>query len=120
MAALSIAIADAQKRKRSDRQRRAETRLDEIVKVAGIADDYAKVDAAGDEDLKTHFGRMWNAAETEEMRTLVARTFAAWTRDEEAEERIVHQSVGGSVQLLKENNDFWLGASVPAGSDGAA
>lgn len=120
MAALSIAIADAQKRKRSDRQRRAETRLDEIVKVAGIADDYNEIDRAGDLDLETHFGKLWQAAETEEMRTLVARTFAAWQRDEQAEERIVHQSVGGSVQLLKQNNDFWLGAAVPKNSGGAA
>ena len=118
MAALSIAIANAQKRKRSDRQRRAELRLDEIVKVAGIADDYNEIDRAGDLTLETHFGKLWQAAETEEMRTLVARTFAAWTRDEQAEERVVRESVDCSVTLLKTNNDFWLADGC--GPDGRA
>ncbi len=123
--ALSIAIHKARRdtatRSNRARQRAAETRLDEIVKVAGIADDYLEIDRAGDLNIETHFGRLWQAAESDQMRTLIARTFAAYQRDEQAEERVVHEAVGDAVHLLKVNNDYWLdGSAVPAGSDGAA
>ena len=104
-----------------DRQIRAEVRLDEIVKVAGIADEYEQIDRRGDLDIETHFGRLWNAADTEQMRDLIARTFAAWQKDEQAEERVVRASVGESVDTLKANNGFWIeGAAVPGGSEPAA
>ena len=123
--ALSRAISAARRqtatRENRERQHRAECRLDEIVKTAGIADDYMDIDRRGDLDIETHFGRMWNAATTEEMRTLIARTFAAWQRDERAEEDAVRESVGGAVSLLKANNDLFIhGAYVPAESEGAA
>ena len=122
--ALTNAIARAQAAPTSanrQRQLRAERRLDEIVKTAGIADDYMDIDRRGDLDIETHFGRMWHAAPNEEMRTLVARAFAAWQKDEQAEEEAIRQSVGGAVALLKRNNPYFIeGQFVPAGSDGAA
>ena len=108
MAALSIAIQESAGRLSRQRQRRAELRLDEIVSVAGIADQYAAADRAGDLDVEAHFGRLWRAAETEEMRTLIVQAFAAWTKDEQIEELAVRDAVGDSVALLKTNNDTWL------------
>lgn len=99
-----------------DRQIRAEVRLDEIVKVAGIADEYEQVDRAGDLDIETHFGRLWQAADTENLRDLVARTFAAWMRDEAEEERVVRASVGDSVDTLKLNNPFWIDGQPAEGA----
>ena len=123
--ALARAIDSARhqnaRRSNRDRQIRAEVRLDEIVKVAGIADEYDEVDRRGDLDIETHFGRLWQAAETELMRDLIARTFAAWMRDEAEEERIVRAGVDGAVDTLKVNNGFWIeGAAVPSGSEPAA
>lgn len=123
--ALSRSIDEARRQRASrenrEAQNRAELRLSEIVKTAGIADDYMKLDRSGDLDIETHFGRLFHAAPNEEMRTLVIRAFTAWQRDEAAEEQAVMGSVGGAVQFLKTNNDVWLnGAAVPVGSDGVA
>lgn len=118
MAALSIAIADAQKRKRSDRQRRAETRLDEIVSVGAIGTDYQTEDRRGDLEVESRFLELYQLVDSKEEKDAVARAFAVWTRSEKAEERVVMASVGGSVNLLRENNNLWLHDGC--GPDGSA
>ena len=108
-------------RENREAQHRAELRLTEIVKTAGIADDYMTIDRRGDLEMETHFARMFHASPNEEMRVLVTRAFAAWQKDERAEEEAVYRSTGSVVQLLKDNNDVWLnGSAVPVGSDGVA
>lgn len=123
--ALSRSIDEARRnratRENRESQHRAELRLSEIVKTAGIADDYMAIDRQGDLDMESHFARLYQASPTEEMRVLVTRAFVAWQKDERAEEEAVYQTVGGTVQFLKDNNNVWLnGAAVPVGADGVA
>lgn len=123
--ALTRSIEEARRnratRENREAQNRAELRLSEIVKTAGIADQYATVDRDGDLNIETHFARLFQESPTEHFRDLVTRAFMAWQRDEKAEEEKVYGAVGGTVQFLKDNNDVWLnGASVPVGSDGVA
>ena len=102
------------------RQQRAERRMDEIVSVAGIAGDYEKVDRDGDLTIQDHFQSLYHLVDTEEERDAVARAFAVWQKCEQAEERVLRGSVDESVDLLRTNNDFWLGAFVPENDGGAA
>lgn len=103
------------------RQRRAELRLEEIIKVAGIADAYEEIDRHGDLNIETSFARLYQATADEHLRNLIVQTFVAWQNDERAEEACVRGDVDGAVQLLKNNNPaFIAGAYVPAASDGAA
>ena len=109
----------------SNRQRRvatrlAETRLDEIVSVAGIADEYGKADRAGDLEIETHFARLYQLVDSEAEKDAVVAAYRVWARSEQVEDLAVTGSVDESVSLLKRNNDLWLGAFVPDGSDGAA
>lgn len=125
MAALSIAIAAAQKQRASrdnrQRQLRAERRITEIVKVSGIADEYGKVDRKGDLRIETAFARLYHAAPSEELRTLIVDAYVAWQVDERAEEQAVVGQTGMAVAYMKDGNPIWLdGAAVPTGSDGAA
>lgn len=102
-------------------QHRAERRLDEIVKVAGIADDYGRVDRAGDIQVEVAFARCYQLVDTDEERAAIADAFAVWQRTEKAEDLAVTGSVDEAVDLLKTNNPIWLnGAAVPGDSDGAA
>ena len=103
------------------RQHRAELRLEEIVKVSGIADSYMDIDREGDLNIETQFARLYQSATDDLMRSLIVQTFVAWQRDEAAEEAIVRGEVGESVQMLKTHNPTFIdGAAVPAGSDVAA
>jgi hypothetical protein len=103
------------------RQLRAEMRLDEIVKVAGIADDYETIDRRGDLEMEKRFATLYHLVDSEAEKEAVAAAFAAWMRTERAEERHVSGAVEGSVTTLKRNNPVWIdGAAVPSGSDGAA
>lgn len=103
------------------RQHRAELRLEEIVKVAGIEDSYLDIDRDGDLHIETAFGRLYQACETEQMRSLVARTFAIWQKDEAAEEAVVKGEVGSAVSMMKRHNPAYIdGAFVPDGDGGAA
>ena len=123
--ALSAAINEARRqtatRENRQNQLRAERRITEIIKVAGIADEYDKVDRKGDLRIETAFARLYNAADSDLLRDLVVKTFMAWQVDERDEERTVKAHTEGAVVYLKEGNPIWLdGAAVPAGSDGAA
>jgi hypothetical protein len=100
------------------RQRKAERRLDEIVKVADIADDYGSVDRRGDLAIETHFGRLYQLVSSAEEKQAVAAAYVTWQKCEQAEDEAVIGSVGESVYLLKANNDFWLDDGC--GPDGRA
>ena len=110
---LSEAIAQRQGSRASRinraRQRLAEIRLSEIVKVAGIADEYEAIDRAGDLAMETWFALAYQQATDDAMRSLIARGFVIWQRTEQAEERHVRGDVDASVDLLRENNPVWLG-----------
>lgn len=97
-----------------ERQARAELRLSEIIKVAGIADEYEQIDRAGDLAMETWFARAYQAADSEPMRTLIAQGFVVWQRTEQAEEQHVRGDVDDSVEVLKANNPTWLGEGAQA------
>ena len=123
--ALSRSIEQARRqtatRDNRARQHRAELRLEEIVKVSGIADSYMDIDREGDLNIETQFARLYQSADSDLMRSMIVQTFVAWQRDEAQEEAIVNGEVRESVDLLKFHNPTFIdGAAVPAGSDGAA
>ena len=120
--ALAKAIQDARRQTatRSNRLRQhlAELRLEEIVKVAGIADDYEKADRAGDLRIETAFARIYQTVTDEKVRQLVVDAYVAWQADEREEERLVRGGVDTSVAMLKRHNPAFIeGAFVPDGSD---
>lgn len=117
-ATLTQRIATTRARSNRERQARAERRLDEIVKVAGIADDYTSEDRRGDLAIETHFARLYQLVDTQEEREAVATAYVVWQKCEQAEEEALFGSVGGSVDLLKRNNPFWLNDGC--GPDGRA
>jgi hypothetical protein len=114
---MTIASRTATKRNRQ-RQQRAEKRLDEIVSVASIADDYALADRRGDLEIEARFTELYNLVDSEAEKEAVARAFAVHQRTEQNEERVVVGSVGESVDLLKSNNGLWLHDGC--GPDGTA
>lgn len=100
------------------RQQRAELRLEEIVKVAGIADEYEAADRRGDLAIESAFAAIYQNAHSEELRELVVRAFMAWQSDEAAEEAAVRGGVDGAVTMLKRHNPTFIeGVFTPAGSD---
>lgn len=121
---LSETIAQRQehRRRRGDRleQMRAERRMDEIVSVASVATTYESVDRAGDLEIEDRFKELYNLVDSEEEKQAVARAFAVHQRAERAEDLAVRGSVDEAVDLLRSNNDFWLGSFVPDGDGGAA
>lgn len=102
------------------RVHRTEVRADEIAIVAEVETDYQRADRAGDLQMETWFSSAYQSAPDEEWRSRIVQGFMCWQRTERAEEGVVTQSVGDAVDLLKGNNDFWLGAFVPENSGGAA
>lgn len=96
------------------RQHRAELRLEEIIKVAGIADQYEATDRVGDLRIETAFARIYQSTADEHVRELVTAAFMAWQDDERTEERVVRGQVDESVALLKVNNPAFInGAFTP-------
>ena len=103
------------------RQKSAEKRMDEIVSVAAIADDYGSVDRRGDLAIENHFQSLYHLVSSREEKEAVAAAYATWQKCERDEDEAVIRSVGGSVQLLKRNNDYWLNGSLtPDGSGDVA
>lgn len=114
-----------------DRQRRAELRLEEIVKTAGIPDAYERVGRSGDLAVETAFATAYQLVNTERERDAVLRAFMVWEDDERGERAAVRALTGDVVADLKLHNRAWIdgtpipdewlnGAAVPANSDGAA
>lgn len=120
--ALTQAIEQARRTTASasnrQRQHRAELRLEEIIKVAGIADQYEAADRAGDLRIETAFARIYQSTSDEHIRDLVLTAFMAWQDDEKAEERIVRGEVGAAVSLLKSNNPTFVNGSFTPIDDG--
>lgn len=94
--------------------------MDEIVVVASIATNYEAVDRAGDLEIEDHFRRLFQLVDSEDEKQAVARAYAVHMAAERREDVAVRGSVDASVDLLRDNNDFWLGAFVPADDGGAA
>ncbi len=102
------------------RQNRAEQRLDEIIKVAGIADAYAVTDRRGDLAVETHFARLYQLVDTDVERDAVVAAYMVWQRDEAEEEAVVRGEVDASVDLMKRNNPLFINGAWTPGKDGAA
>jgi len=120
---VTIATRSRQTATRANRARqlRAETRMDEIVKVAGIPDGYERADRSGNLAVESAFARVYQAVDTDEERSAVARVFVAWQSDERTERLIVQDLAADSVEVLKAGNPLFIdGAFTPSGSDGAA
>lgn len=121
MAALSIAIRQTATRLNRERQQRAELRLEELIKVDGIADDYALSDRHGDLAMERRFATLYALVDTEAEKEAVAAAFATWMKTERDEEASVVGSVKSTRSFMADNNPAFIdGAFVPGGSDGAA
>jgi hypothetical protein len=118
---LSTAIHAAAGRINRERQTRAELRLEELLKVEGIADEYEAIDRQGDLQMERRFATLYALVDSEAEKEAVAAAFATWMRTERDEEAVLRGSVGGAMTFLKDNNHVWIdGAAVPADCDGAA
>jgi hypothetical protein len=103
------------------RQIRAELRLEEIIKVAGIVDTYEAVDRHGDLAVETAFARCYQLVDSDEEKAAIADAFVVWQRSERAEDLAVRGETDEAVSLLKRHNPVFVeGQYVPSGSDGAA
>lgn len=104
-----------------ERQRRAELRLEELLKVEGIADEYERVDRKGDLRIESHFASLYALVDSVEEKEAVAAAFATWMKSEAEEEAVLRGSVTDASGYMKRNNPTWIdGAAVPDGMDGAA
>lgn len=110
--AISIALSEARRQGATAdaraRQHRAELRLEEMIKVSGIADDYQKIDRKGDLAIERAFGNLYRCAPTDGMRDLVVRTYMQWMKDEAEEEKVVRSSVEGAVTFMASNNPVFI------------
>jgi hypothetical protein len=105
-------------RQNRQRQHRTEVRLEEIVKVAGIADTYSEADRRGDLAIETHFARLYQLVDTDAERDAVVAAYRVWAKSEQIEDLAVTGSVEESVGMLKVNNNLWLDDGC--GPDGRA
>ena len=107
---------------RANRHRKeaAGKRIDEIGAVTDIAPTYQAVDRAGDLAIESKFQELYCLVDTEEEKQAIAAAFAVWQRTERAEDLAVTGAVNEAADVLRGNNDFWLGAYVPDGDGGAA
>jgi hypothetical protein len=123
--ALSIAIDKARRqtatRANRDRQLRAEMCLEQVVKVAGIPDEFSARGRASDLAVEKAFATAYQLMDSEEERAAVVQAFMVWQSDERHESRIVRDLSDESVALLKSNHPLFIdGAFTPSDSDGAA
>lgn len=109
---LTVAIEKARRqtatRENREAQARAELRLEELLKVDGIADEYAEVDRRGDLAIETQFAKLYQLVDTEHEREAVVAAFMVWQADEAEEERIVRGSVEEAGSVMRRNNGVWL------------
>lgn len=106
---------------RRKRQIRAELRIEEIVAVAGIADEYDKVDRPADQATVNAFRKVWSLVDSDEERAAVAEAFAVWKRHDLRRDMSVRGETDEAVVLLKSHNPIFVeGCYVPDGSDGVA
>ena len=109
------------RRESMQRQKRAETRLDEIVAVAAIDDGYRIIDAPADREVEQAFANVYRLMDDDEERQAVAAAFLVWQKADRLKDSHVHGSSDQAVTVMKANNPFWInGAATPGDSDGAA
>jgi hypothetical protein len=95
-------------------------RVEEIGTVDDIKATYREADRSGDLEMESWFQRHYAAATSEEARAEIVGGFLIWQRTERREELAVITDVDDATALLRDNNDFWLGAYVPQRSGDAA
>ena len=123
--ALSLAIEKARRQGATadnrDRQRRAEKCLDQVVKAAGIPEQYETRGRAGNLAVEKAFATAYQLVDTDREREAVVQAFMVWQQDERHETTIVRDECDEMVELLKSNHPFFIdGAYVPDESDSAA
>ena len=108
-------------RENRDRQIRAEMCLEQVVKVAGIPEEYDRRDRTGNLAVERAFATAYQLVDSDAEREAVVQAFMVWQTDERHESSTVRELADESVELLKSNHPLFIdGAAVPVGSDGAA
>ena len=105
---LTTAIRETATKLNRERQHRAEQRLEEIVKVAGLPDAYTKHDRSGNLAVETAFARVYQLVNTDAERAAVAKAFVVWQHDERKESTFIGEWSSEAVDILKGNNDLFL------------
>lgn len=119
--AISRAIASAASRTNRERQYRAEMCLEQVVKAAGIPDEFDKRGRASNLVVEKAFATAYQLVDSEEERDAVVQAFMVWQSDEKHETRIVRDLSDETVDLLKSNHPLFIdGQYCPPGSDSAA
>lgn len=90
------------------RQMRAEQRLEELVKIAGLPDAYDKAGRSGNLAVETAFARCYQLVNSDAEREAVTNAFMVWQRDERSERQFVNAFSSETTDLLKSNNDLFL------------
>lgn len=128
--ALSHAIEQARRRGRptdDKSQEAAEQRLEELIKVKGLADvsnEYDALDRVEDLTMETHFARLYQLADDDEERDAAVKAFVDFERFDkghDANHAAHRDNVTGVETFMKQRNDLFIeGQWVPANSEGAA
>src|SRR5688500_10023543 len=119
----SIEAARRQTATRANRERqlRAEMCLEQVVKVAGIPDEFSARGRASDLAVEKAFATAYQLMDSEEERAAVVQAFMVWQSDERHESRIVRDLSDESVALLKSNHPLFIdGTYKPEGSGRSA
>lgn len=112
--ALSIAIDKARRqtatRANRDAHDRAALRLEEVFKVAGIADELDKLDRPRNVEVETAFAVAYQCVDSENEREAVLAAFMKWEADEKAERSDRHTEVNAASAQMVRNNPVWIEA----------
>lgn len=110
--ALSIAIDKARRqtatRANRDAHDRAALRLEEVFKVAGIADELDRLDRPRNIEVETAFAVAYQCVDGEQEREAVLNAFMKYEADEKAEKRDRHSKVNGAAAQMVRNNPVWI------------
>lgn len=118
---IQAAIAKGATQINRRRQILAELRIEEQIKVQGIADEYDRVDRVHDNEIKRAFSLAYHSVDSEPEKEAIAQAFATWIKQDARKDGRVHEDVDSAVTLLKaQTPEFVNGAWVPTGSGDVA
>jgi hypothetical protein len=117
--ALSVAIDKARRqtatRQNRDAHDRAALRLEEVFKVAGIADELDRLDRPRSIVTETAFAVAYQCVDAEDEREAVLDAFMKYQAEERAERRDRHAEVNAASGQMVRNNPVWIeGHRVPS------
>ena len=111
LAALSIAIEKARRGATTaarQRQDDAEARLEELIKIGGIPEEYDRLDRPGNLAVETAFARCYQLVDSDDEREAVVKAFVTWQSDERHERKVVRDVTADALDFVKGQNDRWL------------